>query len=213
MFDPNGKGAADIVKGFVAAMTDYATFGVTNLRSRHETNCPDDFNRGLEMADNYMMAMAVAEITGGSGGTGAGIAVMSGSTVLLVTPGGQIIGAIGEVGGAIIAGAGVLIAGHGATMLQMATDNKTNKNGYRNEKARELRKLSDKEVGKVLGKGDKWHDDGKAKRSFLNKFRKELKGETNPDFYQDKSNNEIILRGTSNKKIEVETRVIIDLKN
>jgi RHS repeat-associated protein len=58
------------------------------------------------------------------------------------------------------------------------------------------RKLSVDEIGDFLGAGANWHKTA-AKKKFLNKFKKRLKGDTNADFYLDKSTKEIWLK--SNK--------------
>ncbi len=60
------------------------------------------------------------------------------------------------------------------------------------------KKLSIDEIGDFLGAGKNWHE-GKAKKKFLNKFKKELKGDTNADFYVDKKTKEILLKSNKNK--------------
>ena len=57
-------------------------------------------------------------------------------------------------------------------------------------------KLDPEEIGDFLGAGKNWHQ-GSAKKDFLKQFKKELKGDTNADFYIDKKTEEVFLK--SNK--------------
>lgn len=54
-------------------------------------------------------------------------------------------------------------------------------------------KMSEKAIGEFLQAGDNWHKTG-AKTKFLNQFKKQLKGDTNADFYMDKVTNEVYLK-------------------
>ena len=60
------------------------------------------------------------------------------------------------------------------------------------------RKMTDKEIGRFFG-DEKWHDTS-AKRDYLKKIKKEMKGDTNADFYINNDTNDIYLR-TNRKKI------------
>lgn len=52
------------------------------------------------------------------------------------------------------------------------------------------------DIGKFLGVGKDWHKTS-AKSNFIKKFRKQLKGGTNADFYIDEGTKEVFLK--SNK--------------
>lgn len=62
--------------------------------------------------------------------------------------------------------------------------------------AKNAKKMSIEEIGKFLKAGIDWHK-GSAKKDFLKMFKKELKGDTNADFYIDKSTKDVYLK--SNK--------------
>lgn len=62
--------------------------------------------------------------------------------------------------------------------------------------AKNAKKMLPDEIGAFLGAGKNWHKTS-AKSDFLKKFKKELKGDTNADFYIDKSTKEVFLK--SNK--------------
>jgi hypothetical protein len=65
------------------------------------------------------------------------------------------------------------------------------------------KKMSSNEIGEFLGEGENWHQTS-AKRDFLSKFKKQLRGDTNADFYIDKGTGQVLLY--SNKsKIWIET--------
>lgn len=53
------------------------------------------------------------------------------------------------------------------------------------------RKMTLDEIESFLGKN--WHQNG-AKTKFLNKFKKQLRGDTNADFCIDKATNEVLLK-------------------
>ena len=59
--------------------------------------------------------------------------------------------------------------------------------------AKDTKKMSPDDIGEFLGAGKDWHKTS-AKSKFLNKFKKELKGDTNADFYVDKITNEVFLK-------------------
>ena len=59
--------------------------------------------------------------------------------------------------------------------------------------AKNSRKMSLDEIGDFLGAGKDWHKTS-AKSDFLKKFKKELKGDTNADFYLDPGTKEVFLR-------------------
>jgi hypothetical protein len=61
---------------------------------------------------------------------------------------------------------------------------------------KDAKKMSPDDIGEFLGEGKNWHKT-KAKSNFLNFFKKELKGDTNADFYVDKITKEVYLK--SNK--------------
>lgn len=54
-------------------------------------------------------------------------------------------------------------------------------------------KMSNEQIGKFLNAGKNWHKTS-AKEKFLNFFKKELKGDTNADFYIDKKTKEVFLK-------------------
>jgi RHS repeat-associated protein len=62
--------------------------------------------------------------------------------------------------------------------------------------ATNAKKMSPDQIGEFLKAEKDWHK-GSAKKEFLAKFRKELKGDTNADFYFDKNSKEVFLK--SNK--------------
>ena len=62
--------------------------------------------------------------------------------------------------------------------------------------AKNAKKMSPDDIGKFLGAGKDWHKTS-AKTKFLKQFKKELKGDTNADFYIDKTTKEVFLK--SNK--------------
>ena len=62
--------------------------------------------------------------------------------------------------------------------------------------AKNAKKMSPDDIGKFLNAGKDWHK-GSAKGDFLKQFKKELKGDTNADFYIDKTTREVFLK--SNK--------------
>ena len=59
-------------------------------------------------------------------------------------------------------------------------------------------KMSIEEIGDFLNAGKNWHKTS-AKPDFLGKFRKELKGDSNADFYLDKVTNEVLLKSNKSK--------------
>lgn len=65
-----------------------------------------------------------------------------------------------------------------------------------NSIAKNAIKMSIDEIGEFLNAGKNWHKTS-AKSDFLGKFRKDLKGDTNADFYLDNVTNEVLLK--SNK--------------
>ncbi len=62
--------------------------------------------------------------------------------------------------------------------------------------AKNAKKMSPDDIGKFLNAGKDWHKSS-AKGNFLKQFKKELKGDTNADFYIDKTTREVFLK--SNK--------------
>ncbi|MDR1544787.1 MAG: hypothetical protein LBS50_10370 [Prevotellaceae bacterium] len=59
--------------------------------------------------------------------------------------------------------------------------------------AKNTNKMLDKDLNKVLGEG--WHEKGStAKKKYLKTYEKELRGNTNADFYMDKNNGDIFLK-------------------
>jgi RHS repeat-associated protein len=62
--------------------------------------------------------------------------------------------------------------------------------------AKNAKKMSLDDFGKFLGAGKDWHS-GKAKKQFLQQFKRQLKGDTNADFYIDENTKEVFLK--SNK--------------
>lgn len=52
--------------------------------------------------------------------------------------------------------------------------------------AKNAKKMSPDDIGKFLNAGKDWHK-GSAEGNFLKQFKKELKGDTNADFYIDKT--------------------------
>ena len=62
--------------------------------------------------------------------------------------------------------------------------------------AKNGKKMSPDQIGEFLGAGRDWHKTS-AKSKFLKQFKKELKGDTNADFYLDKVTKEVFLK--SNK--------------
>ena len=62
--------------------------------------------------------------------------------------------------------------------------------------AKNTKKMSPEDIGNFLKAGKDWHK-GSAKSNFLKQFKKELKGDTNADFYIDKITKEVFLK--SNK--------------
>lgn len=62
--------------------------------------------------------------------------------------------------------------------------------------AKNAKKMSLDDIGDFLGAGKDWHK-GSAKIDFLKQFKKELKGDTNADFYFDETTREVFLK--SNK--------------
>lgn len=136
LVDINGKGPGDVMQGFAAAMADYATGGLTNFRNWTEVKPENaaDYNKGLQIADALMVALATAEIAGGGGAAAGGLMTMEAGVATLVVPGvGEVTFVVAEVGGGAIALVGTLVAGHGAVMLNMANENLENQNGYRKE--------------------------------------------------------------------------------
>jgi len=132
--DFQGEGPGDVLEGFLAAIADYSTFGLTNFRNWVDAEVPEDFNTGLRTADALVLALSIVEIGGGSAMTAAGLVTMEAGVASLVIPGvGEVTFVIAEVGGGAVAMAGLLVAGHGAILYEMSTDNIKNNNGYRKE--------------------------------------------------------------------------------
>lgn len=59
--------------------------------------------------------------------------------------------------------------------------------------AKNAKKMSPDDIGEFLGAGKNWHSSG-AKNKFLKNFKKELKGDTNADFYLDKTTGDVFLK-------------------
>lgn len=55
------------------------------------------------------------------------------------------------------------------------------------------KKMSLDDIRDFLNPGKDWHK-GKAKTKFLEKFKKELKGDTNVDFYLDKNTKKVFFK-------------------
>lgn len=141
LIDVNGKGPGDVMQGFVAAMADYGSGGLTNFRNWTEVKPENasDFNKGLQIADALMIALATAEIVGGSGTAASGLLTMQAGVATLIVPGiGEVTFVVAEVGGGAITLAGTLVASHGAAMLKMASDNVEENNGYRSSSDKKL---------------------------------------------------------------------------
>lgn len=62
--------------------------------------------------------------------------------------------------------------------------------------AKNAKKMSPDDIGVFLNAGVNWHK-GSAKKDFLKKFKKELRGDTNADFYFDETTKDVFLK--SNK--------------
>jgi RHS repeat-associated protein len=62
--------------------------------------------------------------------------------------------------------------------------------------AKNVKKMLPDDIGLFLKAGEDWHK-GSAKKDFLKQFKKDLKGDTNADFYFDKDTRDVFLR--SNK--------------
>jgi len=58
-------------------------------------------------------------------------------------------------------------------------------------------KLDANDIGDLLDAGPNWHK-GPAKKKYLARFRKQLKGDTNADFYVDKDTREVFLKTNKN---------------
>lgn len=100
---------------------------------------------------------------------------------------------------ALSAASMVPIAGYAATGVKMATIGalvfSRVAKGVSNI-AKNAKKMSPDDIGKFLNAGKDWHK-GSAKGNFLKQFKKELKGDTNADFYIDNTTREVFLK--SNK--------------
>jgi RHS repeat-associated protein len=70
-------------------------------------------------------------------------------------------------------------------------------------KPKKEKKMSDKELCDYFGDKN-WHQKG-YKQDYLKDFRKALNGDKNPDFYYDKLNNNLWLRGTRDKNLWINT--------
>jgi len=134
LIDVNGEGPGDVLKGLIAALTDYTTFGLTDFRNWTEVAPEDaaDYNKGLQIADAFVIAVAVAEIGGGTGLTGSGILTIEAGVATLIVPGvGEVTFVIAEVAGAAEILAGIGLVAHGNYVLKMAKTNQSEQNGYR----------------------------------------------------------------------------------
>ena len=139
LIDINGEGPGDVVIGFMAAMADYGSMGLTDFRNWTEV-APEnaaDYNKGLQLADQFMVALALAEMAGGGGMTAGGLLTMQAGVATLVVPGvGEVTFAVAELTGGVVALAGVAVATHGAYILEMAQENISNQEGHREESKR-----------------------------------------------------------------------------
>ena len=72
--------------------------------------------------------------------------------------------------------------------------------------AKNTDRMLDKDLNKILGEG--WHSKGStAKKNYVKTYEKELRGNTNPDFYIDKNNGDIFLKSTqSGNPVWVKTK-------
>lgn len=59
--------------------------------------------------------------------------------------------------------------------------------------AKNTSKMSSDDIGKFLGAGKNWHGTT-AKKDYLKQFSKQLKGDTNADFYIDKTTKEVFFK-------------------
>lgn len=76
------------------------------------------------MADAFVLAMAMAETTGGTGAGSAGLMIMEGGVASLVIPGfGEVSFVLSETAGATMALAGGAMAAQGSMLLKMAKEN------------------------------------------------------------------------------------------
>lgn len=93
--------------------------------------------------------------------------------------------------GVLAAGLGIFVKKAGKEAAEDAAED-----GIKNvlkSVGKDSKKLSPNEIGDFLGAGKDWHK-GSAKKDFLKQFKKELKGDTNADFYIDKNTNEVFLK-------------------
>lgn len=78
LVDINGEAPGYVLQDFLVAMGDYISHGWTNFRNWTEV-APEnaaDYNKGLQIADAFMVALALAEIEGGSSTAAAGLLTM-----------------------------------------------------------------------------------------------------------------------------------------
>jgi RHS repeat-associated protein len=171
--DPDGKDPIDVWKGFMAAMIDYSTLGFTNFRSWTHVSPENikDFNTGLKLADHFVIAEAMAEITGGGGAAAGGIATMEVGVATLIVPGlGEVSFVVCEGSGVILTTVGTIVASHGAVLLKMAKENISEGNYQEEEQTPE--DLTERKGGGKNGQ----HANQKAKQSAEQKYN-ELKSE------------------------------------
>ena len=176
---------------------------------------PSDWGGGeyAEIAKRgYSAGHTAAAVQGvGEMATGDGM-IVGGGTVSL--------SGVGATVGVPAAAAGAGLITHGALMTNVATANlvkmqmeesnneahdSKDTNGSNETKAgeessknfgKDAKKMTPDEIGEFLGKGKNWHKTN-AKSSFLAKYKKQLKGDTNADFWFDKNTNDVYLK--SNK--------------
>lgn len=163
--DPDGMDWWDKVKGFVSAVFDNATGGITNIRSRAAQNITDveDFNNGQNVGDGASMIIGASMIYGGGEQIKYGTVLAGSSFALELETGGT--STIPALGGGGMVLSGTLNVGFGMVIEAQGTKNLKNQKGRLSDD-KEGSRSEPKDLQEQLtleeakgGAGEKW--DGK----------------------------------------------------
>lgn len=190
---------ADFSQKFVAAFAGFGNaFGSNMILGGGRFNAERWSNASTRMSYRYgQLAGDISSMVWGAGEMAVGGTMAAGGVVLVPLTGGFSLA--GTAAGSAIAahGTSVIVLGglNTAKDIQDLSDSfAKDKHGSGGSSSKNAQKMDLDEIENFLGKN--WHQNG-AKTKFLNQFKKELRGDTNADFYVDKLTNEVLLK--SNK--------------
>lgn len=185
--------------GIITNIIPYISF--SHIRDIYVPDNTMDYNSSLQGADNTALLVGSLLTTSGTMDIATGLTLSESGLVMASTGIGAPEGGTALAIGGTFIEKGLLKASIGSALVANATNNR--KQGYdrgnkscRSSSSKQFansRRMTDREIAQYFNDNN-WHKE-KYKKNILNKYRKELKGSTNADFYVDKNTHHICIRG------------------